>query len=117
MAIRSYKMPQLTVDSGSVGTVVSDQTIEGRLVAVYLDYSVGAATTDVVLSGKHMGNTYITVSNTVTDAFYYPSVALDDASAGDRAAFAGIPIVDQVQMTAAQGSVGATIDATLYVEY
>lgn len=121
MPYRSFTLPTLTAagtPSGSaVGTVTSYEPIAGEIKAVYFDYSGTATTTDVALLHAATGGTIISVANSVTDGWFYPSVALNDGTAGARTAYTGVPVVGYLKATLAQGSAGDTLNTTVIVEF
>lgn len=121
MAYRTYTLPTLTAagtPSGSaVGTVTSYEPIVGEIKAVYFEYSGTATTTDVALSLAKTGGTILSVADSVTDAWYYPSVALNDGTAGARTAYSGVPVVGYVKAVLTQGSAGDTLNTTVIVEF
>lgn len=121
MPYRSYTLPTLTAagtPSGSAGgTVTSYETISGEIRAFYFNYSGTATTTDVVVTPASFGGTILAVSNSVADGWFYPSVPLNDGTAGVRTAYSGVPIVDRLKVVLAQGSAGDTLDTTVIVEF
>ncbi len=120
MPFRNYEILATaagTPAGSAVGTAYTDGVVAGVVRAVYFDYSGTATTTDVVLSASHYPGTIISRANSVTAGWFYPSVALNDGTAGARSAFDGVPIVDQLKLTVAQGSAGDTVRATVVVEF
>ena len=121
MPYRSYTLPTLTAagtPSGSaVGTVQSYEPIVGEIKAIYFNYSGTATTTDVGVSLATTGGTILSVADSVTDGWYYPSVALNDGTAGARTAYSGVPIVDYLRVVLSQGSATDTLNTTVIVEY
>ena len=84
MAVRKYDIPVTTTGSAGSATGEGYATLgRGELLALHFDYHASApATTDVVVSlpGEPSAQTVLTVNNTGTDAWHYPSVALSNAS-------------------------------------
>lgn len=120
MPYRTYTLPTLTAagtPSGSaVGTVTSYDVIAGRVVGVYFDYSGTATTTDVALS-MLSGGTLLSVANSVTDGWYYPTVQAHNGTAGTIDAYAWPPVVDHLKVTLSQGSAGDTLNTKVLVEF
>lgn len=127
--IETYKFPQMTL-SGSNGTaggtVTSVRPLRGQVNGIYFDHSAGTATTDVVV--KTQGppvKTVLTVSNSITDGWYYPRVQEHNPSGGtvnyDATGTAGVydkPVVDDyVIVTALQGNNNSTLDVWIELEY
>ncbi len=121
MSYRTYTLPTLTavgtVSGSALGTVTSYETIAGEIRGVYLAYTGTVATTDVVLSGAQFGGTILAVSDSVANGWYYPSVALNDGTAGTLAAYSGVPFVDRLKVVLSQGSAGDTLNTTVLVEF
>lgn len=121
MAYRTYTLPTLTAagtPSGSaVGTVTSYEPIAGRIVGVYFNYSGTATTTDVALVNAATGGTLLSVANSVTDAWYYPTVQVHGGTAGTIDAYAWPPVVGYVKAVLSQGSAGDTLATTVIVEF
>lgn len=125
--IRCIQFPQLTtsgtVVGSAVGTVTTREVVMGRVLGVYLDYSGTAATTDVTISTPHSPSvTVITVSNSVTDGWYYPRVQVHSTAGaaltydGTRTVCEPVPVNDHLQLAVAQGGTAATVDAWVVVE-
>ena len=121
MAYRTYTLPVLTASgtpSGSAaGTVTSFEPIVGEIKAIYFGYSGTATTTDVAVVRAATGGTILSVANSVTSGWFYPSVALNDGTAGARTAYSGVPVVEYLRATLAQGSAGDTLSTTVIVEF
>ena len=120
MPFRNYTIQATaagTPSGSAVGTAYSAGVVAGVVRAVYFDYSGTATTTDVSLMFAHYAGTIISRADSVTDGWFYPSVALSDAHAGARAAFDGVPIVDHLKLVVSQGSAGDTVTATVVVEF
>lgn len=121
MPYRTYTLPTLTAagtPSGSaVGTVQSYDTLAGRIVGIYFDYSGTVTTTDVAVMPAHSAGTILSVANNVTDGWYYPTVVACNGTAGALDAYAWPPIVDQLKVVLSQGSAGDRLDTTVLVEF
>ena len=105
-----------TVAGSAVGTAYSNGVVAGVIRAVHFDYSGTALTTDVTLTTMHNAQSIIAVSDSVTDAWYYPSIVLNDGTAGARAAFDGVPVVDHLKLTIGQSIADEAVTATVIVQ-
>ena len=76
--IYTYKIRVTTTGSAgsATGTGVSDEGLTGLLRAVHVDYTSMPATTDVTISTTAAPTvTFLTLTNTNTDGWYYPMIA------------------------------------------
>mgnify|MGYP000287580926 CR=1 FL=1 len=106
-----------TPAGSALGTAYTREALIGRLHAVHFDYSGTATTTDVALQFVNYPGTIISRANSVTDGWFYPSVALSDGTAVARTAYGPVPVADQLALVIAQGSAGDTVTATMVVEF
>ena len=97
----------------AAGSATSARPLCGELLAVYIDHTSGAATADVTIATTHAPvKTLLTVTDSATDAWYYPryiihseaAAALTGTSGGDRATH---PIDGYVTVTVAQSDAGS----------
>lgn len=126
--IQTYKVTATVAgaDGSATGSGTSTQVVNGRLLAVYIDYTTQPSTTDVTIAtvGKSPApaRTLLTVASANADGWFYPRVALQDTS-GAALVYAdgGEPLVDvqpvddHVVVTVAEGNAGA-VDVYLQVE-
>jgi hypothetical protein len=82
--------------SGSDGSATASETttsrLHGILKAVYINHSSGAATTDFTLAGTDPARTIMTKANSVTDAWFYPSVERTGADGAGLTAYADVSL-------------------------
>lgn len=128
MAIRRVRIPQITttgVDGSATGEGQTVAPVVGRVLAVHLNYSAGqAATTDVTLATLEAPvQTVLVKSNTATDAWYFPRVALHDAADAAAVTYDGTneiyesqPVCDVIKATIAQADGSETVDITILYE-
>lgn len=106
--IRQIALPTCTlagVTGSAAGTATTTHPIAAEVLAVYVNYTGGTATEDVVVQTQNTGQTILTLSNNQTDGWYY----VTDAP---------IPVVDYVQTVVAQGgTAGNTVDVSLVVRF
>jgi hypothetical protein len=104
----------------AVGNADSRRPLNGRLIAVYLDYVTQAATADVTITTKKAPvKTLLTVTDSATDGWYYPryvvhseaAAALTGTSGGDRTEH---PLDDYINVAVAQSDAGSVIAYFLY---
>lgn len=106
-------------DGSATGNADSGEPINGRLLAVHLDYTDQPdATTNVVLKTKHSPTqTVLTVSDNATDAWFYPRVQIDDeAGAAITSQYDAAPIDDYLNAAITDGDDAGTVDVTVLVE-
>lgn len=122
--MKTAKIRAVTVDVLISGTTGSANTpvIDGRLLAVHLDYESGTnATTDVTIS-RATGDlipaeTLLTVSNNATSGWYRPRASLVDSSgAAISGGYDTYGISGQLTVAAAQSTDAKTITATFVFE-
>lgn len=108
-------------DGSAAGTANSAGIVNGKLVAVYIDFITQPATADTTLATVNApAKTLLTVTDSATDGWYYPryiihseaAAALTGTSGGDRSMH---PINDYVKVTVAQGNAG-TVDVWFLYE-
>lgn len=99
----------------STGTATGTLHMWGYVKAVHVDYTAGLSnTTDVNLLTASPAITIMTKSNSVTDAWYYPSVQFTGSTgAAVSGAYGKFPIDDYLIVSAAQSSTG-TITVTVF---
>lgn len=128
--IQTYKLPTVTTtgsNGSATGSATSTQVINGLLVAVYVDYTTQPSTTDVTIAtlgkGPAPAQTLLTVTDSNTDAWYYPRAALHSTAgaallyaSGGTAVTGYLPIDDHVTVSVAQGDSAKTVDVYLLVE-
>jgi hypothetical protein len=102
------------------GSQKSGHPINGKLLAVYVDYVTQPATTDVTIATESAPvKTLLTITSANADGWFYPryiihseaAAALTGTAGGDRAPH---PIDDYVTVTVAEGDPGSVI---VYVVY
>jgi len=125
--IRQYTFSQLTTAGNAgaaAGTVTSEHPIVGELLAVHLNFGGTTATTDTTLATVHAPTkTLLSISNSVTDAWYYPREQMHNTSGsaltldGTQPRVGMIPVCDHLRVTVAQANADETLDVTvLYKE-
>lgn len=116
--IHSYKISVTTTGSAgaATGSGSSTRPVNGRLLAVYIDYTSQPATADVTITSTDPTQTLLTRSNSGTDGWFYPRVLLQDTAAANLTAVYDAPPIDAyVSVSVAQGDAGS-VDVTLLVE-
>ena len=119
--IQKYTFSQLTASGSAgaaVGTVTSSRPLVGYVQAIHLNYGGTPTTTDVTIATEHSPTmTLLSVSNNVTDGWYYPRTALQNTAGGVVDYMpAPMPICDYVQATVAQADDDDTLDVTVLFE-
>ncbi len=114
--------------SGSAGSATgSGQTrlpVNGKIAAVYVDYTSQPSTADVVIAtagNNSPAQTILSLTNANTDGWYYPQAQIhkNDGTAltfnGTQIITDKYPVDDHVAVTVAQGNAGS-VDVYLIVE-
>lgn len=120
--IRTHKIP--TITGNTSGT--TNRPVNGRVLAVYLDYNITPnVATDVTIATSGFAapaNTILTVTDSVTDGWFYPRHEIDD-EAGAAVLYAAtfgvheaVPVDDYIKATVAQGDNDQTLDVWILVE-
>lgn len=97
------------------GSATSTSPAWGYVRAVHVDYQAGISnTTDITLTTGSPSNTIMVKADSVTDAWYYPSVQFTGANgAAVSGAYGPFPVDGPVTVQAAESSTG-TITVTVY---
>jgi hypothetical protein len=103
-------------DGAASGTATSTHPLNGRLLAVYIDYIDQPASTDVTIATSHAPvRTLLTVTSANTDAWFDPRAGAV-STAGAALTFDATQIVpvemavsDYVTATVAQGNAGSVV--------
>lgn len=102
------------------GNALTPRPVNGKLVAVYIDYVTQPATCDVTISTPNAPiKTLLTVTDGNTDGWFYPryvvhseaAVALTGTAGGDRTMH---PVDDYIKVAVAQGDPGSVVAYLLY---
>lgn len=106
----------------SSGSGVTNLII-GKILAIHLDYSAGAATTDVTIATTAIPVQNILVrTDSVTDGWFYPRVALHDTAAaaitydGTRPVHDYVEVTDYITASVAQANNAQTLTVTILYE-
>jgi hypothetical protein len=110
--------------AGAAGSGAGEGTtrkpVNGKLVAIHLDFVTQPATTDVTITTPGApSKTLLTTTDVNTDGWYYPryvvhsevGAALTGTAGGDRTMH---PIDDYIKVVVAQGDPGSVIASFLY---
>lgn len=97
--------------TGSAKTV---RAVEGRVVAVHLDYTTQPATTDVTLATANAPVlTVLTVGDANADGWFFPRQLMDGTNGADlTGVYEPLPVADNLTVSVAQGDPG-TLAATI----
>ena len=109
---------QITVTlTGASGSEKSTQPVNGLLLAAHIDYAdIAAGTTDVTLAVLDPTLTLLTVTNSVTDGWFYPRVLMGDtAGVNLTAVYDAMAVHGYVEVSVVQADAG-TVTVTLLVE-
>lgn len=116
--------------AGSAGSATGNTTtnapVNGKVLAVYVDYSASTpATADVTIAtsgGNYPANTILTVSNNNSDGWYYPRHTVHDEVAaaitynGTQEVHEPVPVADAVKVTVAQTDADEVVTVYLLFE-
>lgn len=117
--VRSAKTTVTVIGTAGTGII---PVIDGRLLAVHIDYEAGtAATTDVSLARQSddliPAETLLTISNTSTSGWYRPRAALiDNVGSAITGGYDTYGISGQLVVTVAQSTAAKEITVTVIYE-
>ncbi len=123
--IRRVKIPTITTTgaNGSAAGTGDSPVIDGRVLAVHIDFTSEPNTTDITLATLEApAQTILTVTSSNTDGWRYPRTAVQDATGaavtydGTRPIYEPLAVVGVVRATVAQGDGSGTIDITIIYE-
>lgn len=111
-----------TITGNTSGT--TSRPLSGRLLAVYVEYAITPnVATDVVIATVNAPvKTILTITNNVTNGWFYPRAQVQDETGADvlYAATFGVhepvPVADYIKATVAQGDTDQTLDVWLLIE-
>lgn len=107
-------------DGSATGSGSTPYPVNGRVVAVHIDYSAGQpGTTDVTVTTGAPQDTVLSLANNATDGWRYPHTAAhlaSDGSAISGGVVAGVPVVGYVNVAVAGADNGETVTVTLMVD-
>lgn len=116
--IHSYTINVTTTGSAgsATGSGTSSSPVNGRLLAVHIDFTSQAATTDVTITSTQPTQTLLVTTDVNTDGWFYPRVLLDSTAGADlTAVYDAAPIDAYVSVAVGQGNAGS-VAVTLLVE-
>ena len=111
-------------NGSATGSDTTNETITGKVMGIYIDYGAGqATTTDVVIATASAPVvTILTVTNSATDAWYYPRTQVH-GSAGSGLTYDGTRVViepmainDRVSVSVTGANDTKTVQVSLVVE-
>jgi hypothetical protein len=124
--IRQIPLSTITAsgtNGSATGSLTTNETIAGKVIGIHIDYGAGqASTTDVVVSTVSPAVTILTVTDSATDAWYYPRVQVHGSTGsvltydGTRAVSNPIAINDRVTVSVTGANDEKTVQVTLVVE-
>jgi len=114
---------RLVVDvAGSAGSATgsksSSSNVNGRVLAVHIDYTSQPATTDVTLTSSSPSQTILTRTNQNADGWFYPRQLMDGTDGADLTGiYEALPVAGTLTASVAQGDpVTGGVVVTVYVE-
>ena len=114
---------RLVVDvAGSAGSATgsasSNNSVNGRVIAVHIDYTTQPATTDVTLVSTAPSQTILTRTNQNADGWFYPRQLMDATDGADLTGiYESLPVAGTLTASVAQGDpVTGGVVVTVYVE-
>lgn len=102
----------------ATGSATSSKNVNGRVMAVHVDYTSQPATTDVTVTSSSPAQTILTLTNNNTDALDYPRRLVQGADGADlTAVYDDFVVAGSLTASVAQGDplVGGVV-VTVYVE-
>lgn len=124
MPIRTKKIicgPAAGSSGSATATAISDEVINGLVLAVYVKYTdTPPATTDVTIQEAYNSPAMpiLTLTDKNTDGWFQPMAGVEDtAGAAVTNATQQIPVCDKIKVTVAGANAGDGVEVTLrYVE-
>lgn len=102
--------------AGSATGTASTQILNGKLLAVHVDYVSQPATTDVTITANSPSMSVLTLTNANTDVWKYPRQLLDGVTGSAlTGVYEPLPIFGAVSVSVAQGDPGSVV-VTLVLE-
>lgn len=120
MKIDIVQLKVTTVGSAgsAAGSATTDTRVNGRILAVHVDYTSQPATTDVTLASTLPTQTILTLTDSNTDALDYPRKLVQGATGADLTAiYDNFIVAGYLTATVAQGdAVTDGVVVTVYLE-
>lgn len=112
----SFTVTATGAAGAAVGSQSSDGTIAGHIYAVHVDYAPSISdTTDLVLSLSSPSLTVMTLSNNITDGWYYPSAQqTGNTGSGVSGAYDRLPFVGRMTATVAESTATDVVTVTVW---
>ncbi len=100
----------------AAGSGKTARPVEGRVLAVHLDYTSQPATTDVTLATQNApALTVLTVSNANADAWFFPRQLMDGTNGADLTGiYEPLAVSDHLVVNVAQGDPGSVVATILW---
>jgi len=93
----------------------TDRRVAGYVYAVHVDYTAGISdTTDITLTQDSPSLTVLALTDTNTDGWYYPTVAVHDTSGNTRQWYETILTSDHIDIEAGDTTSGTVATVTIY---
>jgi hypothetical protein len=100
----------------ATGSTTSERPLNGRVLAVHIDYTSQPATADVTIISTQPTQSILTISNANTDAWFYPRVEMDTLTGtAATGVYDAIPVAAYINVAVAGGDPGSVV-VTLLVE-
>jgi hypothetical protein len=118
IAIHRISVTTTGAAGSAAGTTASTRPVNGRLLAVYVDFTSQPATTDVTITSTGPTQSLLTLTNVNTDGWYYPRVLLQGITGANlTTVYDALPIAAYVSVAVAQGdAITDGVVVTLLVE-
>jgi hypothetical protein len=92
------------------GNTDSDGPIRGHIYAIHIDFTGGiTTTTDTTITLADPSLTIMTLSNSATDAWFYPVVQQTNSAAGGTSTYDRVPVSGRVNVAIAQSTAADTV--------
>lgn len=92
---------------GTTASASTGRDLNGRIYAIHLDYLSGiTTTTDITFSQAEPSLTILTVSNSATDGWYYPTVQHHNSAGATVTSYVESLVADAVDIAVAQTTSG-----------
>lgn len=106
----------LTTDAAGNATAYTTGSVNGLLIAAYIDKGTLAATVDITITEEDTAAAILTLTNVSASARYMPRVPSHDAVGVATGALDAAPVTGRVKVVVAQGGNVATGTLYLYID-
>jgi hypothetical protein len=110
-----FIVPATGTAGSATGNANSDGPIRGHLYAIHLDFAATISdTTDTTITLADPSLTVMSLSDNVTDAWYYPVVTQTNSAGSGLSAYDRTPVSGRLNAAVAQSTAGNAVTVTVW---